>query len=506
MIYPPVQILSDFRSRMEKVHPLLLDITSGILLGLAQHPIHLGFLAWFALVPWLFRLQKTRSVPGVLGSSFLFGFTYYLVDVYWLAFNIGTEPPTRVISMLASVVFLSHQFLLAAGLYLLVRRRLWTLPFIWTAVEYLRSFTSLAFPWGAVANTQIDYLPVIQIAEYTGYYGVSFLIVWINISLYRFLMLQHRQTLVHFAGVIMLPWLLGLLILSQAPEPKGNPVSVAVIQPNIHLSQKWNKEKKESNINLMLDMGMPAVDEKYNLIIWPETAPASYLFRGSRRYLLEIRRRLADSGTRLVTGVPHYEWLGGERFNYNSVAMISSDGLEKIYHKILLVPMAEYIPLSNIFPKLKRLNLGQANFTHGTEFTLFDTDSLQFGTGVCFESTFAQFSREYVNRGADFLIYVVNDGWYETAPEPQQHARQCVFRAVETRKPIVRCANTGISLVVNSYGNIVEELPLNARSVIQTSIQTNPYKTFYTRFGDLFSWMNIVVILAAIIKGIIKRK
>ena len=168
--------------------------------------------------------------------------------------------------------------------------------------------------------------------------------------------------------------------------------------------------------------------------------------------------------------------------------------------------MAEHIPLSGAFPSLKELNLGQANFTHGDEFRMFNIQNTTFAAMICFESTFPALSAEFVRRGAQVLVYVVNDGWYETPPEPQQHAKQAVYRAIENRRPVLRCTNTGISMVVNPSGNIVKQLPLNQTGVINAAIMPSNGVTFYTKYGDIFAQISAVISMFFILGVLLRKK
>ena len=168
--------------------------------------------------------------------------------------------------------------------------------------------------------------------------------------------------------------------------------------------------------------------------------------------------------------------------------------------------MAEHIPLSDYFPSLKNLNLGQANFTHGNEYRIFNINNTQIAAMICFESTIPELSREFVRKGVEILVFLVNDGWYEHPPEPQQHARQAIYRAVENRRPVIRCTNTGISMIIDPSGNITRQLPLNQAGVISANISPKDGITFYTRFGDIFAQLNSVISLLFILGIFIRKK
>ena len=168
--------------------------------------------------------------------------------------------------------------------------------------------------------------------------------------------------------------------------------------------------------------------------------------------------------------------------------------------------MAEHIPLSDYFPSLKNLNLGQANFTHGNEYRIFNINNTQIAAMICFESTIPSLSAEFVRLGAQVLVYVVNDGWYEHPPEPQQHAKQAIYRAVENRRPVIRCTNTGISMIIEPSGNITQQLPLNSEGVMSGTIIPSNRATFYTQYGDIFAQLSGLISVILILGIIIRKK
>ena len=139
-------------------------------------------------------------------------------------------------------------------------------------------------------------------------------------------------------------------------------------------------------------------------------------------------------------------------------------------------------------------------------FRLFNIQNTHFAAMICVESTFPYLSSNFVKRGAQVLVYVVNVGWYESPPEPQQHAKQAVYRASENRKPVLRCTNTGISMVISPSGNITKELPLNQSGVISAAIIPNNELTFYTRYGDVIAQLSAVISICFIIGVLIRKK
>ena len=177
----------------------------------------------------------------------------------------------------------------------------------------------------------------------------------------------------------------------------------------------------------------------------------------------------------------------------DSSVLINKTGIVEIYNKRLLVPVAESVPMSEIFPILKEFNLGQANFSKGEEDVLFNVYNQKFSSLICFESTFPHINRRHAKMGADYFIYLVNDGWYKRETEPKQHLKQSIYRAIENRKTVVRCANTGISAIIEPSGKVVEFLSLNTSGEITTFIKKTNRSTFYTNYGNVFAIIMLII-------------
>jgi len=484
-------------------------IISAFFTGLAQQPLQLGWLAWFSLVPFIFILNRIDSIKRFFQAGFIWGFIYYFTVIFWLAMNIGTTTLIATISMLLAVLYCSLNIALCSLIMGFLKsyyskRWFWLMPVVWTSVEYIRNLDLLTGgPWTSLANTQIDYFTLVQNAEISGIYGVTFWIIILNVCIYNWTVKPCSKHLFLSFTIFIIPWLTGLYL---TPDPEidfDNKIDIALIQPNIHLSEKWKPGSIRQNIDSLLTLSQLEIDKSVDLLIWPESATPTYILQANQYYLKRIQSKLGD--TKLLSGIPYYIGEKENRQIFNSVVLLSSDSVSSIYNKLMLVPMAEYIPLSEYFPSLKKLNIGQANFTHGDVFELFNINNTPFAALICFESTIPSLSSNFVKRGAQMLVYVVNDGWYEYPPEPQQHAKQAVYRAIENRKPVLRCTNTGISMVINSSGNIIRKLPLNQSGVISATIIPNNELTFYTRYGDVIAQLSVVISLLFILGVFINK-
>ncbi len=490
---------------------LILSALSGALLALAFPPLGLGFIAYVGLGPF-FLLFPQSDHKGALLYGFVTGLVFNVGTVYWICW------PTLAGGVF-SVFFLSLFFMLFALLLNLVtrawgRKGLLLAPFLWTAIEYLRSFGQLAFPWTLLGNTQTEYTPLIQFASITGVYGVSFWVVAINIclySLFRQIGLKKARVgrrlfsiLVVLILLFVLPYVYGRRVIPK--ERLKGEVEVAIIQPSISIDIKWGPEGLTISFATLEQQTLRACPHRPDLIIWPETATPCYLVRQGK-----YRRRLhsfCDSvKTPIFTGSPHYDFQTRRFYNSAFLFMPGERGVQS-YDKIHLVPGSERVPFSDTFRFLKKIALRAGDFSIGKRFTVFQHPKGRFSVLICFESIFPELTRQFVLRGAEFLVNITNDAWFGRTSGPYQHAQIAVFRAIENRIAIARCANTGVSMLIDPYGRISGATPIFTPRILVDTLPLRRGETFFTRYGNLFAKLCVAVLgmaLVWIMVGIVKR-
>jgi len=494
---------------MIKKNNFLLICISAIVTGIAQHPLGLGFLSWISLVPLLQVLIKQNRYRGILKYSLLWGTIYHLVVVFWLSTNIGTNSTIAFISMLAAVLILCLNTVIICSIWFLIKDRfkynLIIFSIIWVSVEYLRSYGLLGFPWVALANTQTDYLYLIQNAQFVGIYGISFWVLLVNIFLFNAKNYDYKnKELYIYLFVLIFPWIIGYKLFEEynhKPDDEG--LSTLLIQPNINLYDKRDFTSKEQTLDKIINMSHDNLSNDTQLIIWPESAMPFHRMQNLKDRTYLINRLFKKDSHHLLSGNIFYEGTD----IYNSSVLISNNGIKSVYHKRQLVPVAEHVPFSENFDYLKNINIGQTNFSKGDRDHIFDVEGYKFSALICFESTFPEINRRHANQGIDAIIYLVNDGWYTTLPEPGQHAKQSIFRAIENRLPIIRCTNTGISMFINPSGIVEKSIGLNKVGTMNVKINKNKYsKTFYTRFGNVFSLSLLLLMMFLLIKSFIRNE
>ncbi len=475
-----------------------LTLLSGILIGLAFPPLKLGFLAWFGLVPLLTVFSRSSPAEGLF-FGYLAGLTSNLIAVHWLTFNVGASLPVVFTSMVAAVIYLSLFWGLIGFFVTLIHvqtgKGLLLAPFIWTAGDYLMNFGPLGFPWVSPATTQADYLPLIQMAEFTGIHGITFWLILLNVAVFqigRFPAPLRFQMGNGALVLLVVPWLLGYGLIAKwnsAPDPQ---IRIALVQSNVGPHEKWDPERRNWVFDHLDSLYLVAAETDPQLIVWPESATPTYLSKNQRR-LRRVKKRVIESGIPLLTGSIDWGREAGEKVYYNGAIIIDGSDSVTTYHKMQLVPLAE----SRLFPKwvpfAQELSLG--NFTPGDRYTLFHIEDIPFATIICFESGFPRLVNKFVSAGARFLVVVVNDGWYGNTAEPYQHAALARIRAVEHRMAVVRCANTGISAFYDASGQMTSRLGVGKEGIITAGISPQSVLTFYGRHGDLFTHSSLVILV-----------
>ena len=455
---------------------LFLTLISSILMGVSQQPLGIGFIAWFCLIPFIYVLTSLDNYKNIVIYSFIWGFFYSISTVFWLAFNIGTSQIAAFISMILTVLILSTNTILVGVIWFYISQKnkknsLLLFSLIWVCIEYVRSYGILGFPWISLANTQTNYLYLIQNAEFLGIYGITFWVLLVNIFIYKIITeTDYKKGLLALSILMVVPNILGYYLFNRV-ELYETDYKISIVQPNINLSKQY-------------------IESGSSLILWPESALPYSNIQESKILNLIRKNLLTGNDSFLLTGNVIYDKNG----HYNSSVLVNSDGIKDIYNKQQLVPVAEYVPMSDWFPKLKTFNLGQANFSKGEEDVLFEVGDVKFSSLICFESTFPEINRRHANKGADFFTYLVNDGWYTTPPEPEQHMKQSVFRAIENRKSVLRCANTGISAIINPKGEVLKSIGLNQSGVITSFIKKTNKSTFYTNYGNVFAIIMLIIV------------
>jgi apolipoprotein N-acyltransferase len=482
----------------------ILSFFSGLLLTLSFPHVDLEFLAWFFFVPLLYALEGKSVLQGLI-LGFITGFVSFLGTFYWIIVAVHTygnipSVPSAIILLLL-IAYLSLYPATFGFFHRLLQNRFGVqaaifLPFLWVALEYLRSFFLTGFPWALLGHTQYLNLPFIQIVDITGVYGLSFAILWVNVTIYLILHQWAKRVFPYREALVAVMIVVGLLVYGYVrmagidPQiPQQPSLKVGLAQGNIDQSIKWDESFQKQTLKIYENLSLKLGDGKPDLIIWPETA-TPFFFQDAREYqpgILDIPRR---TNAYLLFGSPTYKIEDRKARHYNSAYLVSPSGdIAGKYDKMHLVPFGEYIPLSSLLFFVESLGEGIGNFRSGREIFNFALPQGKFGVVICFEIIFPDLCRQFVKKGANFLVTITNDAWFGRTSAPHQHFTQAVFRAVENRVFIARAANTGISGFIDPKGKILKQGGIFKEEAISGTLRLMTARTFYTEYGDVFAWI-----------------
>jgi apolipoprotein N-acyltransferase len=480
----------------------LLAILSGVLLTLSFPKADISVLAWFAFVPLLLAIASKRpAVAFRLG--FVCGLSAYAGILYWLNIVMtlyGKLP--LALSFFLFMVLSAYLALYIGVIAMLVRKGdisgispVLSFPILWVGFEFLRSFLLTGFPWACLGYSQYRLLPLIQISDVTGVYGLSFLIAMTNVVLLQIIkgavMKGPSKYPAKSAALLLFLLLLtlGYGFLRLNSVDKGAPLKVALIQGNIPQDVKWDPAFQEATVVVYERLTREACTGGVNLVVWPESAIPFY-FQDDPVYAARIKRVAAGVRSFLVAGSPAYDNEGGSIRYRNSAFLLSPKGeVLGRSDKIHLVPFGEYVPLARVLPFVHKLVVGIGDFSPGAGTFPLAIDKGKLGVLVCFEGIFPELSRGYVRAGSRLLVNITNDAWYGSSSAPYQHLSMTVFRAVENRVPLVRAANTGITAIIDSRGHIHGMTQLFKETYLAGEVRMGEGDSVYTRYGDLFAWL-----------------
>ncbi len=491
---------------MSNISLFFLPVISGILLALSFPKPDMSALAWVALVPLLYSIRE-KTPRQSFKEGFAAGIVFYTVSLKWVLIVMRQYGGLGLIPSFFLLIALSAYLALYVGAFawLYAKARayagqaaLFPAPAFWAALELLRNYAISGFPWNLLGYSQHNNLPMIQIADITGVYGVSALIVLVNAAIAELVAIMARREYANYRKYIMpiiasavfaACALYGNYRLANLPRPYGS-MRITLVQGDIDQFHKWNPAFQDKVFDIYKNLTAEAAAQKNrpDLIIWPETAtPFCFQDSGMEAQLKDAVRK-AD--TWLLTGSPSIEEKNGDDIEYNSAYLLDPSGREAgRYDKTHLVPFGEYVPMQTFLPFVNKMVHGIGDFGAGTEYTVMRTDKGAFGTAICFEVIFPELVRKFALNGATFLATITNDAWFGNSGAPYQHFDMAVFRAVENRRAMVRAANTGISGIILPSGRVSAETEIFTRGEITGNIPLMDKMTFYTRHGDVFAYL-----------------
>ncbi len=523
---------------MKNLHPLLLSFLTGLLLFAAWPTSPFTSLIFFAFVPLLWLERQ-----GIRRKKF-FGWVYlsmlvWNVSTTWWVWN--ATAPGAVGAFLANSLLMCLPWL---GFHYIKKRIGETIGYLslvvlWMSFEYIHlQDWGLSWPWLTLGNIFATHPGWVQWYEFTGASGGTGWILVVNILLFRLLWERYKrgvytgQRTAWFLIALFAPFALSFFISTGLhPSAGETDKNIVIVQPNIDPYEKIFTGSFEAQLQKLIRLSDSSVDNNTVLVVWPETA--LYMENGideahmKENYFLRplwdfLRRH---PSVNLLTGVESYRIFddshggtarrlpSGNRYaeDYNAAVLLDSSGPAAFYHKSMLVPGVETLPsflhfLAPVFEKFGGTTSGYTRQKERTPLTATN-NSYSIATAVCYESIYGEFMSRYVRNGADLIAVITNDGWWGNTPGYHQHENYARLRAIETRRWLIRSANTGVSCVIDPEGRVIDPRPWDLAATIRYPAPVPDHRlTFYTRYGDwlsklalalsiLFLGWNIITIL-----------
>ena len=515
---------------------LLCAIISAVLLIISWQPFSFFVAGFFGFIPLFFLEKKVREQKDHSGIFFFYIslslFLWNAASTYWIwnASGIGA-----VTAFLINMLMMSLPFMVYHRLQKRAEEKTaeWTFIFSWIAFEYWHLNWDLSWPWMMLGNIFSSVPSIVQWYEYTGVFGGTLWVLYINFLLFRYLKtFNERSRFLNFSKAfnllffgIFAPIFLSFYLQQNYHENK-NPYNVLVVQPNVDpYNDKFGGMSAYEQTLKMLRIAETKMDSTIQLVMFPETAVIGKLDEDhiEENESVQLIRNFIQRhpGVQVLTGADTYRFYEngkatsptvrinslGEYYDvYNSALFISASANVEIYHKSKLVPGVEKMPFPRILGFLGKyaLDLGGTSGSLGSseEPVVFSIQHHQFiAPIICYESVYGEYVTEYIRKNADLICVVTNDGWWGNTAGIHQHFDYARLRAVETRRYVARSANTGISGFIDAQGNVLAHSEWWKEDAIKMTVNLNASTTFYVSYGDYIAKLASILALLSIIRN-----
>jgi len=487
--------------------PILLAPISSLFWWLA-YPGGGGFwpLAFIMLVPLLVAVYSSNTLRQALFCGLITGVIHYIFLLYWIVNVLGqygglpwfASIPAFLLMAFANAAYLG---LFCSMAYLVMRKfplsvSVWLLPCGWVGVDWLRSILFSGFPWMDPAYALWQQSQLIQVADLFGHYGVTFLLVLVNVLLAQLLTRQswRKKSIAILISVFLLLVASGYSVIRHQQVmdeiDDAKMVRVGIVQGNIPQEMKWSKDRVQRTLGEYHQKSLSLLGgEDLSFMVWPETAVPFYPKYHSAAG--KLRKFIRENRISLITGSPWFEPAAGKDVKngsyYNAAILFEPSGkIADTYFKSHLVPFGEYVPLAKYLFFIKPLVEAVGRFSPGEIEHPLSCKGAEVGVLICFESIFPEISRKWVKKGANVLANLTNDAWYGFSSAPHHSLAMTVFRAIETRRSIIRAANTGFSGFIDPLGRLAHKSSLFQSWAKSEDVVLFNGETMYVRYGYLF--------------------
>ena len=535
----------------------LIALLAGLLLATAFPHFSVAGFAWIVPALMVFAGRQGRGGAEAFRAGYVTGIIFWLASLYWLLKMPVTGFPDILLpalGWLALCAYLATYFGLWTWFVAQFKwedstwsgRLTWSLSgaAAWVALEFLRGWFLTGFPWSYLGVSQYKLTPLIQMAAVTGVHGISFLLVWFSLSLFSAAQRVIRNPASRFVwqAEIALPlcavlflYLLGFFYISFNDPSESHRIRVTLVQPSEPQTLIWSSNEDSKRMDRLLALSQAALTNPTDLVVWPESAVPTMTEANYNAINLFVR----SNHMWLILNAEDVEIHPESTNFFNAAFLVSPAGRwQQSYHKQHLVIFGEYVPLAGWLPFLKWLTPISGAWTPGRQAVQFvmtnqtapgdlqtitiampgeqpnlpASSTSKIAPLICFEDVFPGLGRDAVQDDTDMLVNLTNDGWFGESAEQWQHAATAVFRAVENNRPLLRCANNGVTGLVDSNGRIrplIDGASGNIHSrgalTLEVALASSPTSTYYHRHGDWFAWSCVAIAGISWLRRLVSR-
>jgi apolipoprotein N-acyltransferase len=497
-----------------------LSVLLGACAALAYAPLHLFFAPFIGFPIWLNLMEanQEQSWKRTFALGWWFALGYFLVGLYWITFALGAD----LASFWWLIPISLFGFPVALGVYVGVMSvllqltnstglaRCFWFAALWTTAEIAWGTGPLALPWNPIGSIWSGFDPMFQALSVVGIYGLS-LLTALAVS---FPILLRRGEIkapqIAFMGCVVLAlatttaW--GIVRPTHTPvQTKEHLPIIRIVQPNVPQDMDWQPEKARAQFFDLIQLSTLPAEQRPDIIIWPESALPLLLAEDPKARAI-IAQVLKPNGY-LISGSLRRQPVPGERSKvFNSLMAVDAKGdVAATYDKHHLVPFGEYLPFRNIIPKsVTKITAGEFDYSRGPGLETISLDSApSFSPLICFEGIFSAQVVAYGKPRPEWLLNITNDGWYGKSSGPYQHLQLARMRSIEEGLPLVRAANTGISVVFDAFGQEVGREELRVKGVLDARLPPALQdSTIFAKYGQVLFLllMSLCVGLAFILR------
>ncbi|MFI0350578.1 apolipoprotein N-acyltransferase [Actinomadura sp. 9N407] len=451
------------------------SLISGALPLLAFPRPGLAWFAWVALVPGLVLMRSAPTVRTAAFRGWWFGTGYLLAALYWMVPSIG--PGLLLVAVVFGALWAGWG---AAARWLSPAAAVAVLPCVWVAIEFVRYWPRLGGPWALLGATQWKHPMVLSLAAVGGVWLISLVLVAANTAL-ALALLSPRRRVVPLGVALALIGVGPLTYALRPAPPAGSTFRVALVQPGVLPNRAVRLTEGER-----ITAGLPPVD----LVVWGESSVGYDVVRDR-----DVASRLDALATRNGPLLVNEDARDASGRISKSAILLRSDGSRERYVKTRLVPFGEYIPFRSAFGWLTRISKAAGeDRVPGTGVQVMQAGDITFGPLICFESTFPDYGRAVVHKGAQMLVYQSSTSTFQDSWAPAQHASLVAVRAAETGRPAVQAALTGVTAAFDAQGRRLTWMDTGERGAAVVTLTSPPrdFRTPYDRFGDYVAYLAVV--------------